>query len=1128
MTEIPKKQRKRVPISCLICKKRKVKCDKGRPACGGCIKNGVAHLCEYMEPHWSKGGASLVPVIESPSDITSQQQMMIANQRREIDDLKNQLQCLKNTSGQIVSSTGVGTVNNDNFKDTANGIGSTKGSKCNSGHMNSGDGVPDLTRMSINSISSRSISILNKLRPLSASSRDLFQVYGQSNYRIVQVNNQKYFVDKYSWMSLVKLDPKLINLWLKMIKFQQYYLAYKKYQNANRNKQGSNQPTSGNTHNIFENENNLNSNESIQKPQLKCPISHTPSLNEAPKCPISHSPKINLELKCPISHSSSIDLEQDMKSKCPVSHSSSIDLTLNVELKCPVINTSHLVDSNSIISSETASPTPAPTIKNRVTTSILLPPNSQVDKDINIRISKTMKYLQNSWESMITLSQNYRINDKQLHFLMEFYFNDNANISIDSKNILLFYKSEITGIVIKKGENVMFDCTSFMSQEKDESLLQDLLVKGSYLCMLSIIVDESLSYLNHLLKIQPNCSTSIQFQSLFPDEIIEFDRTPTNIFSILNDFLINFKSSNNSTAIGPFLPFIVVVIAWIKQQIVQYNKRDYSDDYKTSFTEVITSYLQLILNENSMIEVWKDPYSVKFKSSSVKSDDDLAVHLCYIWVEFIRLNNLMNFKLIPSLKNSELLDGFIRQLYSKIEEADYSKCHVNFLEELKVRENKYQDLIIHLESQYLISRINTAVNHGVMCLGEPKLTIGIFQDLINQSIQQSEKSDSLPQRINQFESSCILKYLTCFMSHVIILQGEHCNDQEIISIIPDYFIKFAKFIEYLKIEIEKESKTQLSQYILLVITEFLTKSIQILTGIILRISSEESTKPHDVLVNNQIKQSQNIKQAPYKGMTLTDLVRKTMASNVDESLKLLRESSFIDQNKIQKLSNRWTDYSTITSKVNYSEIHQHVPELVGEFYGNGETGKNNSKRAPSHPSKSNFSSDEFRRCPISHITTDMDDNPETPRIQGVLAHQSLEVEKDRKRKCPYIDSSQEYKRSGFDSKPVESNIRERSNDHSIPKLQPNSNGQSLSFTKSQIVDGSNTKIKIENNNSHLESKISPSQPQQELNLDSFPVPAYDFNSLSDLNFDFFQQDGFSTDLNFTYENIFGDTNFEFY
>lgn len=46
---VPSKPRlNRLPISCLECRKRKQKCDRGRPTCGQCIKRGVQ--CAYDRP----------------------------------------------------------------------------------------------------------------------------------------------------------------------------------------------------------------------------------------------------------------------------------------------------------------------------------------------------------------------------------------------------------------------------------------------------------------------------------------------------------------------------------------------------------------------------------------------------------------------------------------------------------------------------------------------------------------------------------------------------------------------------------------------------------------------------------------------------------------------------------------------------------------------------------------------------------------------------------------------------------------------------------------------------------------------------------------------------------------------
>lgn len=46
------KKRQRMSIVCVNCKVRKIRCDRGRPSCGNCVKVNVGHLCHYEEPHW--------------------------------------------------------------------------------------------------------------------------------------------------------------------------------------------------------------------------------------------------------------------------------------------------------------------------------------------------------------------------------------------------------------------------------------------------------------------------------------------------------------------------------------------------------------------------------------------------------------------------------------------------------------------------------------------------------------------------------------------------------------------------------------------------------------------------------------------------------------------------------------------------------------------------------------------------------------------------------------------------------------------------------------------------------------------------------------------------------------------
>jgi hypothetical protein len=50
------RKRKRDVLSCLDCRKRKLKCDRGFPACSRCVKGGVAASCTYKSFHGASNG----------------------------------------------------------------------------------------------------------------------------------------------------------------------------------------------------------------------------------------------------------------------------------------------------------------------------------------------------------------------------------------------------------------------------------------------------------------------------------------------------------------------------------------------------------------------------------------------------------------------------------------------------------------------------------------------------------------------------------------------------------------------------------------------------------------------------------------------------------------------------------------------------------------------------------------------------------------------------------------------------------------------------------------------------------------------------------------------------------------
>lgn len=64
----PNKKRNRIPTSCLVCRKRKSKCDRTRPVCGTCKKKLIAHLCNYEDesPNLGPGNTTYLPMSAAP------------------------------------------------------------------------------------------------------------------------------------------------------------------------------------------------------------------------------------------------------------------------------------------------------------------------------------------------------------------------------------------------------------------------------------------------------------------------------------------------------------------------------------------------------------------------------------------------------------------------------------------------------------------------------------------------------------------------------------------------------------------------------------------------------------------------------------------------------------------------------------------------------------------------------------------------------------------------------------------------------------------------------------------------------------------------------------------------------
>ncbi|KAI0461907.1 hypothetical protein LJB42_004511 [Komagataella kurtzmanii] len=196
-----KRKRNRVPVSCTICRRRKVKCDKKKPICTNCKKNGVPHLCYYLEPSWAKplvnsellsmGGhpeqltsAQTVPasiIVNTPSNTLDHNQSDSIQKDEEVRQLRQRVQDLE----KLLMEKG----------DTGAQI-----------HRNADGSLPD-DREVVNLIANSDI---------------LYTTRHEQKFMFPLI----YKINIFSWLFITKTDAYLNDLWQKIFNLRRHYEYY--------------------------------------------------------------------------------------------------------------------------------------------------------------------------------------------------------------------------------------------------------------------------------------------------------------------------------------------------------------------------------------------------------------------------------------------------------------------------------------------------------------------------------------------------------------------------------------------------------------------------------------------------------------------------------------------------------------------------------------------------------------------------------------------------------------------------------------------------------------------------------------------------------------------------------------
>lgn len=278
-----KRKRNRIPLSCTICRKRKVKCDKTHPHCNQCAKTGVQHLCHYMEQSWAEEVEK-----EMSKDL-------------ELKQLRDRVKSLEETLSKVhLSNTYISPQSNnasDSISITHNNSTLVLLDDNNNNNKQMNNLSPNMNRKS-------STSIYNKYNDDELDLTIQFDMLHLKNKGTVHLGATH-------WLAIMKGDPYLKLLWSQIFvmreKLSEWYnqkklLSQKKH---SKNKVALD-------HSKFKSITNQSSN------NVGLVVSHPIPLHSTDKCPIAH----RVSAQQPSSNSASIisASSTSLVRKCPIDH----------------------------------------------------------------------------------------------------------------------------------------------------------------------------------------------------------------------------------------------------------------------------------------------------------------------------------------------------------------------------------------------------------------------------------------------------------------------------------------------------------------------------------------------------------------------------------------------------------------------------------------------------------------------------------------------------------------------------------------------------------------------------------------------------------------------------------------
>lgn len=838
--DVPKasrKQRNRVPISCLNCKKRKVKCDKVKPACGGCVKNQVAHLCHYIEPAWAETPTEKQDGADELVLLKAVNEKVISQQQREIELLKRQLQLQKEQQEK----------------------------------QTHGPEPPGLSMSTL--ADSRQITILHKLNPEVNEMREAVEITNDDFLsfkphagRGPLLLGSDRGIHIYSWLNIIKLDPQLTGLWFKITNLQKVYHTYKMKLISTKNTSPG--PGTGSPR---------------RKPKFKInEIDFTYSLSPG----ISTSTSTSMStantgdgIKCPVVECDFNFMADDLNTRAATPKN--LDLNIKPEDMSP-LHKFYLFSDDS---------------------------------------AGLLKKIQGLWEATVNLARgDDKLSGGQMSLLLDFYFNSRYD-ETESSHLLTFFRQEIA-LLVRNENDVIFLNLNIQSQSQEASFAL-LKIKGTFLCLLALIVEESLDILRQRLENGASDDSTQQFRLKFPSELFYagLGYKENNVLLAVQDYVCHVNSH-----LGPFyrspqlnlsLALVVACVAVLNRLIALYRRAgSFVDSKQCLFANVFKFLLTMVQDSDGGVKIWKDPALISFTGAPESRQAELRLLLCHVWNDFVRLTNMVCFDFISLVKSENDLNKLVIQVYSKIEEAETNLYHTRYLEPVP----DVDHLKTSLQVNYLISRSFTVLYCGVCQFGDVCLTVSILARLMKEAATWAHDPALAKLKYTRyFEFQCMLQYIEFYIAYLCLLQSEESqNDGISQKSFLEMLVKSIDFNRQLQKFITYDQKNLQSQYILLAVTETLGRLIQLIVGLLIRLK---------VPSENGILIYSNVRNVT---ITVKAAVRDDLVKHTDDTLSMLNHSLLSAKRKVTKLSKLWNFYLTFiknSQKMNplgYAKIHADI------------------------------------------------------------------------------------------------------------------------------------------------------------------------------------------------------------